>query len=189
MGLRTFVAIELSDAVRTAIRRLIGELSQSRAKVKWVDPGAAHLTVKFLGNVEERQIHEVCGATSECVRQLPVFRLECSGVGAFPQLSRPRIIWIGIQDPEGVLAEMHSRLEGALAGLGFPAEPRQFRPHVTLGRLQAGGRGHEDLISLIQQRGDARAGSLDVAELVVFSSELTPTGPKYIPLTRCPLAG
>jgi 2'-5' RNA ligase len=186
--MRTFIAIELPKTVRAAIRVLIDELSATRANVRWVNPATTHLTVKFLGDADDDAVHGICRAASESVHDVPQFRIECSGVGAFPERTQPRTIWLGVQDPNGALAEVHARVEQVVGPLGFAPEGRPYHPHITLGRRRAGRRWHADLTSRMLQSGNFYAGRVDVEELVVFSSELTPQGPEYVPLTRCRLA-
>ena len=186
--LRTFIAVETPDDVQAALRRLIAELSTDAAAVRWVRPENVHLTLKFLGDVDETEIHRVCHSARDAAEGSVAFQVPCIGVGAFPSPARPRTVWVGIQDPEGLLDELHRRLEKTLRPLGFPREKRKYHPHLTLGRLRYNRRGGDELREQIEQQKNLEIGTLDVRRLVVFSSDLTPDGPVYTALARCPLA-
>jgi 2'-5' RNA ligase len=186
--IRTFVAIELGSDVRTRAAALIERLRTAQADVKWVDPTNLHWTLQFLGEVDAREIAEVCQSVVMAVTDLPVFEVEARGAGAFPQIHRPRTIWMGVSRGAEQLTTLHGAIEQALVPLGFRAENRRFVPHLTLGRVRGGPNASADLSELLEKHGDYPGGMMDVAEVTVFSSDLSRSGPKYDVLATAPLA-
>ncbi len=133
--IRTFVAVDIEAAVRRRARELIQTLGGTTTAVRWVDSNDLHLTLKFLGDVEDKDIYSVCQAVGSAVCDLKPFHAFCRGVSAFPSLQRPRTIWLGLEDPAAQLTTLQGRVEEALANLGFPRKHRKFCPHVTIGRV------------------------------------------------------
>jgi len=109
-------------------------------------------------------------------------------VGSFPNLRRPRIVWAGVSEGAQPLCTLHDALETPLQDLGYRREERRYTPHITLGRVRSE-RNTEGLAQALAKRGDWKAGEATVQEVLVMSSELTPTGPQYTVLSRCQLSG
>ncbi|MFH0956463.1 MAG: RNA 2',3'-cyclic phosphodiesterase, partial [Candidatus Aenigmatarchaeota archaeon] len=130
--MRLFVACELPKDVRETLSSAGRMMDASCAKVKWVEEENIHLTLKFLGEVPDRDVPAIRGALAKVNFQTLVCRI--SGFGAFPDEERPRVIWAGLE-PGKVIAGLHEEVESALAGLGFPKD-RDFAPHVTIGRVR-----------------------------------------------------
>ena len=187
--IRTFVAVEAGPAVRQAALALIEQLRASPADVKWVDPENMHLTLKFLGDVDPRQIHRVCAAVKRAVAGAAPFELQIRGAGAFPNVDRPGTVWLGAGQGAQQVADLAGRLEEALEKLGFRPEARRFHAHLTLGRVRRGGPGVGELGQLIAQAADYGAGTMKVRKVTVFSSRLGPQGPTYESLGHATLAG
>jgi 2'-5' RNA ligase len=185
--IRTFVAAEAPGDISSAAMRLISRLKAAPARVRWVDP-PLHFTLKFLGDVDVLEIPDVCAAVGRAVSDLPAFDLEIQGAGAFPNPDRPRTVWIGTGEGTEEMVELHQRVEDSLAELGFRAEGRRFRPHLTIGRVR---RSPDDEISQLGQAVRAEAdfvgGVMRVDELLVFSSRLERNGPVYEVLGRAEL--
>jgi 2'-5' RNA ligase len=186
---RTFVAIEISPEVRTRAQKLITQLQAIDAKVRWVDPAQVHLTLKFLGEIDLLEVPKICAAVTEVAAALPPFSVRVNSAGAFPDLKRPRTVWLGIDDETEELAALHDQLEAALAKLGFRAENRRFRPHLTIGRVRGEGPGIAALAELIEEYRDYSAGVIDVDEVILFSSEQERGGPVHEPLGTALLKG
>lgn len=184
--LRTFIAVEATAEIRSAGQRLVHKLSQTTAEVRWVDTENIHLTLKFLGEVDEREIHRVCQKAGAAAHACEPFQITCSTAGAFPSPDRPRTIWMGVNDDQGRLSQVQQRIEEALGQLGFPPEPRKFHGHLTLGRIRYNRRGGDALRRLLEAEKNTEFGVLPVHEVVVFSSELSSRGPAYTVLGRCP---
>lgn len=185
--IRTFVAVELSPDVAGHCRDLIKRLSKVETEVHWVDPKSIHLTLKFLGDVLDREVHEVCRAVEKACAGMDAFDFSCGGVGAFPSLERPRTIWLGIRQGSDKLAELSERVEHELHLIGYPKERRRFSPHITIGKIRDGGVPEPALIEALQRLANFDGGECDVSEVTVFSSELRREGPLYTPLSHAGL--
>ena len=185
--LRTFVAIEIGSANRARAEELIETFHAAGADVKWVGPENLHLTLKFLGEVQSRETHRVCEAVQRGVAKVEPFEFEFHGAGAFPNAGRPRTLWIGAGTGEEEMIALHDHVDAALGKLGFRKEHRRFHPHLTIGRVRRGGPGVAELGQLVEQHADFSAGRISVRQAVVFSSQLTGSGPIYEALGRAKL--
>ena len=182
--LRTFIAVELGKAVRSNAIALQETLTRSAPDVKWVEPENLHVTLLFLGEVDDRAVLNVCRAVSETCQKLPAFTMSVEGVGCFGNPRRPRTIWIGVGEGSDELKQLHAALEEKLLELGcYRREDRAFTPHVTLGRVKQDDSGG-DLSALLQKKAEWQGGTVEVREVLVMSSELTPKGPIYAILGR-----
>ena len=184
--IRTFVAIEATDEIRAAGQHLIHQFAQRAPGVRWVAPQQIHLTLKFLGDVDEREIYGICSTLERLISRIDHFQVECRDLGAFPSSDRPRTLWMGIRDQTGQLADLQGRIEETLMPLGFPRETRQFHGHLTLGRIRR--QPGDTLRTLLASHAVDEFGILPIDEVVIFASELTKEGPHYTPLGRCCLA-
>jgi len=185
---RTFVAVEMSEAVRAAAAKVIRQLAKCGATVKWVEPENMHLTLKFLGDVGTLEIPDVCRAVEDAVAEVPGFTFDVAGVGAFPKIERPRTIWLGVTQGADELAALQKQIEKGLKKLGYPPENRRFSPHLTVGRVKHAGPELVELSEVIKSLGDQSVGTTAVDEVTVFSSELTREGPVYQALSHAGLA-
>ena len=185
--LRTFLAVEAPAAMRTRAGGLIDALAGTPANVKWVDDESLHWTLKFLGDVQSRDIPQVCQAVTKAVAGLAPFDVHARGAGAFPTAERPRTVWLGVDSGEEAIVALHDAIEERLADLGFRREQRRYRPHLTLGRVRRSQMGIADLGELIALHDEYDAGTMRVDEVVIFSSQLERSGPSYEVLGRAPL--
>jgi RNA 2',3'-cyclic 3'-phosphodiesterase len=187
--LRTFIAVPINETVRKKAVALQQQLAQLGSKVKWVEPENLHVTMLFLGEVDQREILEVCKAVEKTAANLPPFSMTVAEVGGFPNLRRPRTLWIGVSEGSAELVRLHDDLEKALLQLGgYRREERGFTPHITLGRV----RGDEltpELNAALTHNASWVGGAVAVAEVHVMSSELTAAGPAYTVLSRPKLHG
>jgi len=183
--LRAFVAVALAPDVVDRLTGLVGELKKCGADVRWVRPEGMHLTLRFLGDIEEGCVGELLEGLARGVSSLPSLRLGTAGLGAFPSLKRPRVIWVGCRG-EG-LGALAAATEKSISELGFPREERPFRPHVTLGRVRSG-RNWKSLEGLLDRRLDCEFGESKVCEVILFRSELTRDGARYSRLGSVRLA-
>ncbi len=177
--IRSFVAIDLAAPVRAAIGALQHELLDAKADVRWVRVEGMHVTLKFLGAVEAPRLAAVHAALADALHGQPALHVRAHGVGAFPSLRRPRVLWVGLQ-AEG-LVELAARVDTAVTPLGFEPERRPFTPHVTVGRVNSL-RGWAPLEAQLKGHLDDDFGTSDVDEVTVFRSTLRPTGAVYTPL-------
>jgi 2'-5' RNA ligase len=186
--MRSFIAIDLPDEVRLILDQVQMDLKGSLAGVRWVRPEGIHLTLKFLGSIPPEQVAVIAAAVGEVVHgELPL-ALNLSGLGAFPNPRRPRVIWVGIAGEVERLGRLQARLEETLEPLGFPREGRSFRPHLTLGRVKDTHR-PPDLTRALADVTLPAGNPFDVREILVYKSDLRPTGAIYTKLQHLPLAG
>ena len=135
--IRTFVAIELPEEVKEKIFEVQNSLRQERADVTWVRREGMHLTLKFLGDVEVGTIDAVAAAVTAACRGTKELAISVEKVGGFPNLRRPRVLWVGMEEPTGELQRLQAKIETELASLGFEKEKRKFSPHLTIGRVKS----------------------------------------------------
>jgi 2'-5' RNA ligase len=187
--LRTFVAVEINGPIRARAGELMAVLAGTAANVNWVEPHNLHLTLKFLGDVHELEIAEVCKAVVRGAAEVKPFALEIRGAGAFPNAARPRTVWLGAGVGAEPMIVLHDRVEAALAELGYREEHRRFQTHLTIGRVRGGGPGIAELGELLTQHADFVVGRMSVQKVTVFCSTLTPRGPIYDVLGTAQLGG
>jgi 2'-5' RNA ligase len=188
--MRAFVAIDLSPAVREAVVQVQERVRRAaaRADVRWVDPAQLHLTLKFLGAVADDRVVAVSSALEAAIAGAPPMELAAGGVGGFPSLARPRVVWAGITTGVPGLAALAGAIERALEPLGFPPEPRPFQGHLTIGRVRSS-RGAAELVAALRAAGTPDLGTWTVADVVLYESRLRPAGAVYVPVTRHALNG
>jgi len=178
--IRSFVAIPLSPDVQRSAKRLMRDLRQEKDGIKWVPEDNLHLTLKFLGEVIDRDVPAVCQAIRNVCQQIDPFALEFAGAGGFPTSDRPRVIWAGIVDGGESLISLVAALETELAKLGFKPEPRDYRPHLTLGRVKSGSRSAgDDLVDRVQRNADRKLGAMAADQVKLIASFLDREGPTY----------
>ncbi len=187
-AIRAFVAANLDPDLRDRIARIQERLRESRADVAWVRPENLHLTLKFLGQVEEAAFGAVAGAIGLVAAAHAPFRLTFSGLGAFPQPRTARVVWVGVGEGAGGLAELHAELEAGLEPLGFQREARPFTSHLTLGRVRGPGR-REQLAAAVTSMVPEPLGEMRLDRIDLMRSELRPEGARYSVLRTFPLEG
>lgn len=188
---RTFIAIEPSADIVGQAERALLRLRRLADNVKWVERGNLHWTLHFLGEINDQELYDVCGAVESAAAQVEPFSLEAMGVGAFPSPARPRTLWIGAGQGAEAMVQLHTALDEQLQPLGFRGENRRFVPHLTLGRAGRGLRPAESA-ALSEELGkltDFAAGNQVVDELTVFASRLRREGAEYTAVAHVPLAG
>jgi 2'-5' RNA ligase len=178
--LRTFVAVPLPPEIKQAAAGVMDEIKFREADVKWVPAENFHLTLKFLGETPSSQIESICGAIQSAITEMKPFQVTFHGVGAFPKIDRPQVIWIGIQEGHEPLKALAGRIESQLDIIGFPREKRPFSVHLTLGRLRSS-KGIGQLAAKIRSVQDREIGSFQVDRVVLMRSDLRPAGPIYTP--------
>lgn len=187
MSVRTFIALELSEAAKAGILAVIRELHAAGVRASWARSSTIHLTLRFLGDVEERRLEDVVTAARRAAASTAAFDVSTSRLGAFPSPRRPRVIWVGVEAPNE-LYELRDSIESELAALGFERESRRFHPHVTLGRIRAEG---ADLTRLLGDTAVPEEGTR-VRCLRVMKSTLASAGAIHevveeLPLEQLPL--
>jgi len=186
-NLRLFIAAEIPKEVKSGLEELIKSLSASGDGVKWVRSGSIHLTLKFLGNVKEEELDKIKKAGETGLSGIiggDGIQLSIEGLGTFPGGKRIRVIWIGMKGELDRLEMVRDALNESFYKLGFPKEERDFRPHLTLGRVK--GRVSRETIEKIEDMKDIVLGDIGVSRLHLFKSDLKPTGAVYTSLAYYP---
>ncbi|MFP4394117.1 MAG: RNA 2',3'-cyclic phosphodiesterase [Anaerolineales bacterium] len=191
--IRTFIALPLSEEITRQLGEIQSVLSRRcpHRSVRWVEPERIHLTLFFLGDIVlalRPQVEEALGVVA---RNVAPFTFEAAGLGAFPRMSRPRVLWVGIEDPTRRLALLHQAVNDAMEAVGFERETRPFSPHLTLGRVRRGAsrRDVQQVGEIVQETEVGRLGEAPVSEMIFFRSILKSTGAEYIILKTFALGG
>jgi len=191
--IRTFVAIELDDALKAALGRIQGQLKKGGMShvARWVSLDSIHLTLKFLGDVSPDRVEEIERAIQRACIPCAPFSVSLSDIGCFPHFRRPRVIWVGLDGDVETLAQLQRSVESELVGVGFEAEGRRFQPHLTLARIKRNARPHEcaRLGEFISTAKIVKSVSMVVREVSLMRSELHPSGAVYTCLAAISLDG
>ncbi len=179
--IRAFIAIELPESLKIRLTELQHRLNRQDG-VSWVKTSNMHLTLKFLGNVAESQIEVLRACMEKVVKAYHPFELTPKGLGAFPNLHRPRVIWTGVEDTTGSLAGLQRKLQAELEQRGFGREDYPFRAHITLGRVKDSG------VTALQ-RLEFSEPPFRVDEIALMRSDLKPQGALYTRLAAVKLNG
>jgi 2'-5' RNA ligase len=181
---RTFICLELPEAVRVQAEELQRRLASLGDKIRWVNPRNLHLTLRFLGEISRSQVETVCLAVRCAAARVEAFSIHLSGTGSFPSPRRPRAFWIGVAEASDLI-RLYDAVEEELVSAGFPRETRPFSPHLTLGRVRV------DRSSA--RLGEALAGAefdaapFPVTEVTVMKSDLKGSGAVYTPIAKLKL--
>ncbi len=185
--MRTFLAVALPTEITSNIGVIRDRLKKSLSgDIRWVRPEAVHLTLKFFGEVTPADAERIGAVVAGPAAAAAPFVLEIRGLGAFPDVNRPRVIWLGLAGETAALLSLHRELERELAAAGFPKEERPFSAHLTLGRVKIP-KGIIGLAGAVETGAGVGAGRIPVGEIVLFKSELTPRGAIYTRLAAFPL--
>jgi 2'-5' RNA ligase len=186
MMIRSFIALDLPASTKKVLEETSQRLRDQvpHSSVRWSRISNLHLTLQFLGNVDETDLPPIKAALAEVGQQHAPFAFAVGGLGCFPKLKSPRVVWVGVQEETGALLALQRDVEKSLVPLGFKPERRAFRPHLTLGRVRRNARPSEQ-----RQLGDVIArtevGELDRVRVRWFRlmrSDLQPDGAIYTPL-------
>ena len=183
-AVRTFVAVLLPDEIRRRLAQEVDALRRHASGVAWVATDNLHITVKFLGGVDETRLGEVAAALQRGAN-VPAFEVDIRGLGAFPTASRPRVLWAGAPGPPA-FTQLAEGIDQALVALGFPPEGRGFTPHVTLGRVREPRR-DVALTEALEAAAARPFGALRVERVSLMRSDLSPRGARYSELAAVPL--
>jgi 2'-5' RNA ligase len=186
---RLFVALPLPATAKAELNSLVHVLRRGAPGIRWVRPEHLHITLRFLGDVEEEQSVALVESLNQ-VTELPPFTFNLAGLGAFPDRRRPRVVWTGIDSGREQMMSLAACVEKSVLAAGLPPEDRPFSPHLTLGRVKEPG----DLTALWQEASAASATSfvgkpVHASDVRLIWSTLTPTGPVYRDVESFPLRG
>ena len=183
--MRLFVALLLEPAwleVLEAVQKRLKALDRT-SSVRWTDPRSIHLTLKFLGEVDEERRQELVQALAEAVegRGAPILGL--GGLGGFPNRKRPRVLWVGLKEEGRLLPPLQAAVESAAATLGWEREGRPFQPHLTVGRVRDFG-GHssrvpQELLDAITDDPITQQAAMPQPRVALMQSHLSPQGARY----------
>ncbi|NUO07383.1 MAG: RNA 2',3'-cyclic phosphodiesterase [Candidatus Brocadia sp.] len=181
MNVRIFVAVEITGEIRKKLAEFQDELKKVDADVGWVAPENLHITLKFIGHIDEEKIETVTGIIKDALTHIKPFDLRYAGVGTFPTEKNPRVIFADVIDTGGVLAKIHERLDNQLMAVGVEHEDRKFEAHLTVGRIKTR-RNVRRLIEHLNSYNGFDFGSERVMQVALMKSDLSPEGPIYTKL-------
>jgi len=184
--MRTFVAFDVNEETQRELRRVREELS-GLPNVRWVRLEGIHLTVKFIGEIDDPVVPEVFKAMERSVEGIEAFEFRVKGLGYFPPRRMPRVLWAGVEEDDRRFVEIADRLNSELAELGVKPEKRDFIPHITLGRVR-GRIDKEEVDEAFEERRERQFGADEASELLLYMSELHPEGARYTKMGAVPLA-
>lgn len=185
---RLFLAFDLPGDVIGAIGDIQQQIRTYGLNIKWVAKPNLHLTMKFLGDVSRDGMDAVKAAAVNAVRKVPPLSVCVRGIGAFPDMRRPRVVWVGLSGDTGLLIQSHDLLEDQLEQAGFERDNRRFNAHITMGRIK----GKVDtarLADAMRPFFDFQSRTFSMDQLVLYKSDLQPAGPVYTQVEAFPLAG
>ncbi len=171
---RVFIAVEIPTTPK--LRNFERKLATMGRAVKPVAVGRLHATLQFLGDVDVDVIPLVTETLERTVKDYSAFTLRMVGLGAFPRIERPSVVWAGIEDAEPLIG-ISRNLATELESLGFAADPKPFHPHATLARVRS--RPPQDLAALFAEHASTEFGTAVIEDVRLFESELHPDGPRY----------
>ena len=173
--MRSFVAIEVPEIVKQSLVDLAASMKRSGIKASWAKPDNMHLTLRFLGEITGNDTDKLCELLGKRYSGFEPFIMNVEGVGVFPSVRRPSVIWAGIGLTGDLLSRAYEIAENAAREIGLEPERRTFHPHLTLGRIRDH-RESGDLVSELDRHKDFHGGEIAVSSVSLFSSELTPNG-------------
>lgn len=171
----------MPEELKAKISGIQEKLKAAGADVSWTRPEGMHLTLKFFGEIEDKRIPKIEKALDTAVDGISAFSLSVSVMWTFPDMRRPRVIWIGLKEDGGNLLRLQKGVEEELKKTGFPSEDRRFTPHITLGRIRSN-KNTDKLLRLIEEEKVEELGGFDVSEVHLIKSELKPAGAEYTEL-------
>jgi len=176
---RTFLAVDISEKIKAGITELLSEFRRIDPGIKWVDPGLMHITLFFFGEVDRQTLERLEAITGETVQQSDRFTVGVGGLGGFPTLGSPRVIWTGVKNDTGDLGDIYCGIRDRILAEKLPVktEKRDYRPHITIGRVKR--RPERRLLESIEAKKEEQFGNCEAGGLVMYQSTLTRRGPVY----------
>lgn len=186
--IRTFLAIDLPEEIKVQIENVQNRLKSTVKGIRWTRPEGIHLTLKFFGNISENKIADISSVVEKNTVDIRPLSLKVSTLGTFPNLKRPRVLWLGIGGSVEKLSDLQKEIEKDLESIGFQRENRAFRAHLTLGRIKSP-KNVKGLSEIIKNEEIYDAGSFCAGGLTLLKSDLTPQGAIYTKLAYFPFDG
>ncbi len=176
--MRVFLAFDISERVKEKALQAIKKLKRAGGNVRWVKPENMHFTIKFFGEIAQADLDNINDVIIKNIHKFSPFKIRVEGINTFPPLPKnPRVVWAGIENYRE-LENIHNTLIEDFRKIGFPEEHREFKPHLTLGRVK-NTNGISGLKKAIENNEQMSFGECEVNELVLYKSKLTPSGPIY----------
>ena len=179
--IRAFIAVDIAPNTISRITAAIEQLEPRIAAIRWVGADNFHLTLKFLGDIDESKIEPIGAALADALRLFPRLTINAKGLGVFPNPKRPRVLWVGLVG--SYLVSLKAKVDSALTPLGFAPEEKTFTPHLTIGRWRQGERADRTAKRTLDQElgkwRDCEFGATSVDEVILFQSDLKPAGAIY----------
>ena len=188
MEIRSFLAFELPQDIKTIVTRVSGEVRKSSLDVRWVRPEFIHLTIVFMGGVQSEQIPSMGKSLDAVCANHGSFSISLKPMGCFPNSRNPRVIWLGIDADLDRMSRFRDDLQQALSPFGIKEEERAFRPHLTLGRFKKPGKRQTELEQLLAKYRDLSSPARTLGDLVLFRSDLKAGGAVYTKMASWPLS-
>ena len=183
--MRAFIALRIPENILSSINKIQEDLKQYMLPVRWVRPENIHLTLKFFGNISESDAEIIGIAMGDCADGCSPLTLSAKGIGVFPSVARPRVIWAGFSGQISLLLSFQDALEKRLEESGFKKEERPFKGHLTIGRFKDRVNS-ERLIEAIRKHKDFNTDLFIAGEIILFKSDRLPAGPVYTGLLSVP---
>ncbi len=186
MNERIFVAVELPAELRQALGRVREEQPELTRALRWARPEGLHITLRFLGDATPEQVDRLVRGIAE-LPDRPRFSLNCRGLGIFGSLTRPRVLWAGVDGDLDALAAVQADVERMCVRFGWPADEQRYTPHITLARARGKVAERDALTALLDRRAEYIYSRFAVSGITLYASRTAPGGAVYTPLTRRPL--
>ncbi|MDP3791026.1 MAG: RNA 2',3'-cyclic phosphodiesterase [Candidatus Omnitrophota bacterium] len=180
--MRAFIAIELSEEIRSSLSQIQSHLKYSGADVKWVEKDNIHLTLKFLGEITEEKCEKIKSILDEIGRSLRPFEINIKNIGAFPKIDHPRVIWVGLDKGAKESVEVAGKIDEELYKIGFEKESRPFTAHLTIGRVRSSKNKDALKQKLTAYSLQLTAETQLISSVIFFQSKLSPKGSIYTKL-------
>ncbi len=188
---RTFIALEMNENLQHHLEHVIHQITQMLPNIRWVNPKGIHLTLAFLGELDDTQLADAMQAAERAAQQVNAFHYQLTRLDIFGTTRHPRVLWMGIDEPSGILNKLQRILYQQLEQRGFQLDKRSFFPHLTLARAKAplSPLEQQQLQQLLEgkQQGITSSEIYPVRRIDIMKSELSRTGANYTSLQSCPL--
>lgn len=184
-NVRAFIAIEIPEEIKKELASIRDELKKNLGKVSnisWAKPETTHLTLKFLGDVPEEKIKTIEEALRLSAAGIKAFNISITGIGCFPNLENPRVLWAGTQE-SAEIKNLHAAIEDSLHAVGFEKEEKPFKPHLTLARIKNQAEGRKISKAIKELKTDIKA-DFTADSVILFKSELHLKGAVHTPLAK-----